>query len=76
MRSKIIYSSHWVFVKAHLIFLFNFVEFTSHLTKVFSWLGWSCRPSVFSEQNVILNRKQSKHSINFKMELTEVFHPL
>lgn len=39
IRNKIIYSLHWVFMKTHLFFRFIFFEFTSHLTKVFSWVG-------------------------------------
>lgn len=54
IRNEIICSLHWVSIKAHSVFCFSFLEFLSHLTKIFSWVGCSCWSSMFSEQNVIL----------------------
>ena len=74
IRYKIIYSSHWVFIKAHLIFRFSVSEFASHLTKVFSRAGWSSRSFMFSEQNVILHRKhQTNTALSFGWSLLKCF---
>lgn len=39
IRKKIIYSLHWVLIKAHVFIRFSFLEVTLHLTKLFSWVG-------------------------------------
>lgn len=38
IRNKILFFTR-VFIKTHLFFRFIFFAFTSHLTKIFSWVG-------------------------------------
>lgn len=70
IRNKTIRFLHWIFIKTHLFFLFRCLEFTLHLTKVFSWVGWSCRSSMFSGQNTILNRK---HKVSTPLSFTGTY---
>lgn len=74
IRNEIICFLHWVSIKAHLVFCFSLLEFLSHLTKIFSWVGWSCGSSMFSEQNIILNRKHKANTaLSFGWSLLKCF---